>query len=63
MLRNIHSISSLLDIGSRHFVEGKINVKFLEKGSFTDKLTALDSFHKTADDGNSGSHFCSKAFI
>lgn len=37
------------------------NVRLSKKGSFTDKLTAFDLFYKTAKDGNSGSHFCSKA--
>ena len=36
-------------------------MKFLKRGGFIDKPTALDSFHKMAEDGNSGSHFCSKA--
>lgn len=34
-------------------------MKFLKRGGFIDKPTALD--HKMAEDGNSGSHFCSKA--
>lgn len=36
-------------------------MKFLKRGDFKDKPTALDLFHMMAEDGNSGSHFCSKA--